>query len=110
MASIRKRGNKYHVQIRKQGHPALTQSFFTKASSQTWAKNIESDIERELFFDISAAKQTPLTTILIWVQSSSVKEGWFTILKCITIAALSITLTRICVVGTRYPAGDLKIC
>lgn len=78
MATIRKRGNKYHVQIRKQGHPTLTETFTTKASAQTWAKKVESEIERGVFLDLSAAKQTLLSTILIRYESEVLpqKKGY----------------------------------
>lgn len=64
MASIRKRGDKYHVQVRKQGYPTATKTFSTKSSAQAWAKKIESEIERGAYLDSSAAKNTPLSTVL----------------------------------------------
>ncbi|MBT3031598.1 MAG: site-specific integrase [Candidatus Thiodiazotropha sp. (ex Lucina pensylvanica)] len=64
MATIRKRGNKYQVQIRKKGFPTLTQSFINKTTALTWVKKIESDIERDQFIDCSVAQQTQISDIL----------------------------------------------
>ena len=41
MATIRKRGNKYHVQIRLAGSPPVTKSFITKKDAQAWARQTE---------------------------------------------------------------------
>lgn len=64
MATIRKRNNSYHVQIRKQGHPTLTKSFRDKATALAWIKKTESEIERELYLDISVAQRTSLNEVL----------------------------------------------
>jgi integrase len=64
MATIRKRGNRYHVQIRKKGQPTLTRSFSKKADALTWAKTLESEIERGVFLDTSKAERTTLATLI----------------------------------------------
>ncbi|MEW8111391.1 MAG: site-specific integrase [Candidatus Thiodiazotropha endolucinida] len=64
MATIRRRGNKYQVQIRKKGFPPLTQSFINKSTALTWIKKIEAEIERDQFIDCSVAQQTHLSDIL----------------------------------------------
>lgn len=46
MASIRNRGNKYHVQVRRRGLPSLTKSFFTKRDAETWARQKEVEADR----------------------------------------------------------------
>jgi hypothetical protein len=46
MATIRKCGERYQVQIRKTGQPLLPKSFKRKSDAQTWAKTIESEVER----------------------------------------------------------------
>ena len=48
MATIRKRGNKYHAQIRKLGYPAITQSFSSLTTAKRWASVTEADMERHL--------------------------------------------------------------
>ena len=49
MASIRKRGGKYHVQIRKTGYPALTNTFNSLTTAKRWASATEVDLERHLY-------------------------------------------------------------
>lgn len=46
MASIRKRGDRWHAQVRRKGSPALTRSFDTKTAAQTWARQIEAEADR----------------------------------------------------------------
>lgn len=46
MATIRKRGNKWHVQIRRQGHPPATKSFTLKTDAESWGRKIEAQLER----------------------------------------------------------------
>jgi integrase len=59
-----KRGDRYHVQIRKKGQPTLTKSFAKKADAQTWAKTVESRIERGVFLDTSQAQQQTIADVL----------------------------------------------
>ncbi|RUX52120.1 site-specific integrase [Mesorhizobium sp. M4A.F.Ca.ET.050.02.1.1] len=46
MASFRKRGNSWHVQIRRTGFPTLTASFSLKADAVLWAREQEQRIDR----------------------------------------------------------------
>lgn len=64
MATIRKRGNRYEAQIRKKGQPAFNKTFAKKADAQTWAKTIESEIERGLFLDTSEAEKTTVGSLI----------------------------------------------
>ena len=49
MASIRKRGGRYHAQIRKSGYPSITQTFSSLTIANRWATATEADIERNLY-------------------------------------------------------------
>ena len=49
MASIRKRGGKYHAQIRKSGYPSITQTFSSLSIAKRWATATEADMERNLY-------------------------------------------------------------
>ena len=60
MATIRKRGDRYHVQIRRKGYPTQTKSFSDKKKAQTWAMQVESRIDLGTFLDFSAAETTTL--------------------------------------------------
>jgi len=46
MATIRKRNDLWHVQIRRKGSPVLTRSFLRKADAQTWARKLEAEADR----------------------------------------------------------------
>src|SRR5688572_8969465 len=46
MATIRKRGTAWHVQIRRAGYPPLSRSFQSKADATVWARDREGAIDR----------------------------------------------------------------
>lgn len=46
MATIRKRSDKYHVQIRRQGFPAQTKSFLQLKDAKEWARQKEIEADR----------------------------------------------------------------
>lgn len=46
MASIQKRGDAWRALIRRKGHAAISQTFDTKAEAESWARKIESGIDR----------------------------------------------------------------
>ena len=50
MASIRKRGNRINVQIRKKGYPFVSKSFVSLTIAKKWAATTEADMERRLEF------------------------------------------------------------
>ena len=49
MASIRKRGNRYHVQIRRKGYPSITKTFYNITNARKWITMVEADIERKAY-------------------------------------------------------------
>jgi ABC-type sugar transport system ATPase subunit len=64
MATIRKHGDRYHVQIRKKGQPPITKSFSDRKTAETFAKVTESRMERGVFQDSSVADQITLCELL----------------------------------------------
>ena len=48
MATIRKRNDRYHVQIRKNGYSPLTKTFTSLTVARKWAAGVEADMERRL--------------------------------------------------------------
>jgi len=46
MPTIRKRGNKFHVQIRRMGFQTLTRSFSQRSDAAEWAREMESRADR----------------------------------------------------------------
>lgn len=49
MATIRKRGEGWQVQVRKKGQPLITKTFSKKVLAERWAKEIELSIEQQTF-------------------------------------------------------------
>jgi len=52
MATIRKRGSRYNVQIRKEGYPSITKTFTRISVARKWASSIEADMERHLYIEV----------------------------------------------------------
>ena len=65
MAYIRKRKDSYKVEIRKKGHPHINRSFIDLKTARKFARDIESQMERNVFEDYSVASGTTLKDILI---------------------------------------------
>ncbi|MHB1700891.1 MAG: site-specific integrase [Acidobacteriaceae bacterium] len=56
MATITKRGEFSHqVIIRRRGQPTITKTFSTRTNASAWARKVESELERGLWRDTSAA-------------------------------------------------------
>jgi hypothetical protein len=47
MASIRRKGPKYHVQIRRKGYRSINHSFHTLKDAQAWARHMEVKADRQ---------------------------------------------------------------
>jgi integrase len=47
MATIRARGNKYHVQVRRKGHRTTTRSFHSLKDARAWARQTEVQADRQ---------------------------------------------------------------
>ena len=65
MATFRKRGSSWHVQVRRSGHPPVTRSFKLKADADAWARKLEAEVDRgELPVDRRALRSTTLGDLL----------------------------------------------
>lgn len=64
MATIRKRKEKYEVQIRRDDWPKITRTFTKAADARAWAAIIESEIERGVFIDRTEAEKNTLGDLL----------------------------------------------
>ena len=60
MATIRKRGSRYNVQIRKEGYPSVTKTFRSISVARKWGNGIKSDMERHL--------SSIIKTLLVFVE------------------------------------------
>ena len=52
MATIRKRGSRYNVQIGKEGYPSVTKTFRSISVAKKWASSIEADMERRIHVEV----------------------------------------------------------
>ncbi|MEZ0246990.1 MAG: site-specific integrase, partial [Methylophilaceae bacterium] len=64
MATIRKRGKVWQVQVRKKGYPLQSKSFSYKSDAEIWAKGLERDMERGVFVSNSEAEKTTLGDLI----------------------------------------------
>lgn len=65
MATIQKRGpRQWRVLIRRQGHPVQTRTFDTRVDAETWARSIESEMDRGVFISRKEAETTTLAEAL----------------------------------------------
>jgi integrase len=61
MATFRARGNRWNVQVRRKGHPALTRSFTNRRDAERWARFMEAQLERGEVVGTDAARLDQLT-------------------------------------------------
>lgn len=65
MATIEKRGPwQWRAKIRRLGHPSQTKTFDTKAEAEAWARQLEGDMDRGVFFSRVEAERTTLKEAL----------------------------------------------
>lgn len=65
MATIRKRGTKYHAQVRRKGARSITKSFRSMKDAKEWSRMIETRIDREeLGPDRRSLRNTALAEIV----------------------------------------------
>jgi integrase len=64
MATIRKRGNRFHVQVRRKGFPSQTKSFLELADARKWARLKETEADR-LEFPIDRKALSAITLLAL---------------------------------------------
>ncbi|MCR4304480.1 MAG: site-specific integrase [Gallionella sp.] len=65
MATIRKKGNfQWHVQIRRKGFPVATKTFEIEDAAIKWARDIESKMDKGIYFDRTEAERTTLGDLI----------------------------------------------
>jgi integrase len=65
MGTIRKRGDRYQVQIRRAGFPPQNRSFRTRKLAEQWNRVTEADMDRGTFLDLTVARTTTFADVLI---------------------------------------------
>ena len=58
MAYIRKMRNKWQAIVRKKNYPHVCRSFFEKSTASKWAKDVETQMDRNIYEDFSGAAGT----------------------------------------------------
>ena len=64
MPTMRKRKGKWKVAIRKKNYPPVYKTFLLKETANKWAKQAESDMDKDQFEDYSSAANTILKQLL----------------------------------------------
>ncbi len=65
MADICKRGDlQWQVRVRRKGHPTQTRTFNTKVPAETWARQVEGEMDRGTFVSRHEAENTTLSEAL----------------------------------------------
>ena len=65
MATIRKKNGKWKVEIRKSGYPNIYRTFFEHKTALKYAKDIKTQMDKNIFEDYSGASGTTLKVLLI---------------------------------------------
>lgn len=65
MATIRKRNGKWHVQVRRAGHPNQTKTFLSKPDAQKWGRLMEATLDKQVLpHDPKQLEQTIVADLL----------------------------------------------
>lgn len=75
MATIRKRGQSRQAQVKRQGHPPITNSFQQKSDVQQWAKEMEVSLQRgDAGIVVTTQTSAPLTISQILLDDHFVER------------------------------------
>lgn len=65
MATIRKRNGKWHVQVRRAGHPNQSKTFLSKPDAQKWGRLMEATLDKQVLpHDPKQLEQTTVADLL----------------------------------------------
>lgn len=64
MASFRQRGGKWQARVIRDGYPDQSKTFETKADAERWARQIEGEIDKGQFVNVSEAQRTTLSDVI----------------------------------------------
>ncbi len=75
MATIRKRkSGKWQVIIRKKNYPSIVRTFLEKGTASKYARDIETQMDKKIFEDLSGAEGTTLKQLIIKYRDEIVPE------------------------------------
>lgn len=99
MATFRKRGDRWQVQIRRVGQPTLSRSFISKSDAQRWARHMEAELDATLLpHDYRRLETTTLADILFRYRREIIPTKRGSNIETIIIDAFQ-----------RNPIADLKL-
>ncbi len=64
MATLEKRGDYWRAKIRRKGYPIQSRSFDTKVQAEKWARDIENDMDKNVFVDRTESEKNTLRVVL----------------------------------------------
>ena len=77
MATQRNRNGKWHVQVRRNGHPPRTRSFLLKADTQKWGRRVEAEIDAAVIpCDPRRAPSGVILAYLVAAMQPSASYSW----------------------------------
>ena len=65
MATLRKMRSKWQVIIRKKNYPTVVRSFIEKSTASKFAKDVETQMDKQIFQDLTGASTTTLKELMI---------------------------------------------
>ena len=75
MATIRKKGAQWHVQVRRSGWPFQTRTFPTRKKAEEWARDVELQMDRSVFVDRSEGERVSLRELInIYIKEVTEKR------------------------------------
>ena len=75
MATLRKRNDKWHVQIRRKDYPSQTKSFISKKTAEKWIRETENRIDKGYLHQSSEKLSLTLKELIIrYIESVLVKK------------------------------------
>ncbi len=79
MAHIRRRKNgNWQVIIRKKNYPDIVRTFLEKGTASKWSKQIETQMDKKIFEDMSGAENTTLSHLVIKYREEvvDIRRSW----------------------------------
>ncbi len=64
MASIRNRGGKWQARVNRKGHAPVTKSFISKQDAEKWARSLETEMDRGVYFNTTLAQKTTFAELV----------------------------------------------
>ena len=64
MATFRKRSDKWQVRIQRKGLPDLAKTFESRRDAESWARQLEAEMDRGAYLDRGEAERSTLGDLL----------------------------------------------